>query len=411
MRLLHTADLHLGQILYQYYDRVDEHDHFFAQLRDWCERYTPDALLVSGDIFDIPQPSAATKAYFNHTFAELHKAFPAMTIVVTAGNHDSASRIEADSMVWGLSDVVVVGHSPAADVLNGKAGWEERFIVALPTGFVVALPYMTASRRDVVQALMDNVAARNEQGLPVVLMGHLAVSGSDFLGHSEIGTLKSYDAAELGDGYDYAALGHIHRPQTLSHDINDEMQAESHYPAGIMRYSGSALHVSCDETYPHSVSLVDIDRHGGAVTVQRLRIDELRHFYILPSADRPPIDSETTAMLQINDFLASHSRGYIRLRIDYHAKLPANFIQQVYTLLEATGNEVRLNPKTIWENVDENDETKAAPTFGVAELQQMGNPLEFIKKTINKYHPLTLEELEEDFAEIEKVLQKEGENH
>ena len=56
MKLLHTADLHIGQILYQNYDRCDEHLHFFKQLTQWCKKEQPDALLVSGDVFDIQQP-------------------------------------------------------------------------------------------------------------------------------------------------------------------------------------------------------------------------------------------------------------------------------------------------------------------------------------------------------------------
>ena len=50
MKIIHTADLHLGQILYQNYDRVDEHIHFFRQLERWCREEQPDALIVSGDI-------------------------------------------------------------------------------------------------------------------------------------------------------------------------------------------------------------------------------------------------------------------------------------------------------------------------------------------------------------------------
>ena len=64
MKILHTADLHLGQIIYQNYDRSDEHRHFFRQLEQWCKEEQPDALLVSGDVFDIQQPSATVKKAF-----------------------------------------------------------------------------------------------------------------------------------------------------------------------------------------------------------------------------------------------------------------------------------------------------------------------------------------------------------
>ena len=275
--------------MYHYYDRVDEHDHFFSQLRGWCAEYQPDALIVSGDVFDIPQPSAAVKEYFNRTFVQLHRDYPDIAIVITAGNHDSASRIEADRSVWGMSGVTLVGHAPKEfDAFSVDVSSINRFIVELPSGFIVALPYMTVNRREVHQALLDRVAKLNVKGLPVVMMAHTAIAGGDFLGHGEIGTVKTTSPDEMGSGFDYLALGHIHRPQTIGRDIKDESLAVSHYPSPVMRYSGSALHVSCDEQYPHSVSLVEIDRHGGEVTVTRLRIDELRHLCLLSTRSLLP---------------------------------------------------------------------------------------------------------------------------
>ena len=84
--------------------------------------------------------------------------------------------------------------------------------------------------------------------------------------------------------------------------------------------------------------------------------------------------------------------------------MPANFVQSVYQILEATGNEVRFNPKTIWEGKPEDVEEEENPTFEVAELQQMSNPIEFVLKTIGQYPGLKEEQLEDDFAEIEREL-------
>lgn len=408
MRILHTADLHIGQILYQYYDRFDEHAHFFGQLEAWCDEYRPDALLVSGDIFDIQQPSAAVKDFFNSSVVALHRRFPDIRIVITAGNHDSAARIQADREVWGLADVKLVGHGPASDVLEGGDGWQERFIVELPSGFVVALPFMSSLRTEVVQSLLDAVALRNADGRPVVLMAHQAVTGSDLTGHGDIGNLRSSAIGELGSGYDYLALGHIHRPQTLGHPLADEDEPRSSYGAGIARYSGSALHVSGDERFPHTVSLVDIDRHGGTVELTRLRIDELRHFYILPEPDCEPFGSSFEVYDAVDRFCADPGCGYIRLRVDAaaFASLPSDFVQTIYRKLESTGNEVRFNPQTICENDAAEEAVAERPVFELAELQQMTNPLEFIRKTIDMYPELNLDDLENDFREIEEELLK-----
>ena len=109
MRILHTADLHLGQVIYQNYERRDEHRHFFNQLARWCRTYQPDALLVSGDVFDIQQPSATSKEAFANQFMELHRQCPSMAMVITAGNHDSASRLQTEREVWQLANTHIIG--------------------------------------------------------------------------------------------------------------------------------------------------------------------------------------------------------------------------------------------------------------------------------------------------------------
>lgn len=391
--------------MYHYYERVDEHEHFFAQLKEWCAQYIPDALLVSGDVFDIPQPSAAVKEYFNRTFVQIHRQFPDMSIVITAGNHDSASRIEADRSVWGLSGVTLIGHAPKESIAEDDCATAEydRFIVELPTGFIVAIPFMVNVRRAVLQAILDRVDERNINGLPVVMMAHSAIAGGDFLGHGEIGNIKTTSKDDIGTGYDYLALGHIHRPQTIGMPIDDESQKQSYYPSPVMRYSGSALHVSCDEQYPHSVSLVDIDQHGGNVTISRLRIDELRHFYIVPSLEQKPASTSDEVIAVLNEFCRSHERGYLRLNLDYDAE-KINLQQIVYPILEATGNEVRYNPNVIWQNRPEKDSTNNIPAFQMTEIQQMTNPLDFVRKTINRYPGLDPDSLESDFAEIENEI-------
>lgn len=396
MKILHTADLHLGQIIYQNYDRADEHQHFFQQLTRWCMEHQPDALLLSGDIFDIQQPSAATKKVFNDYFVSLHHACPEMRIVITAGNHDSASRLQADSTLWAVAGTTLVGTGPSVE---SEAGWEEKYIVRMEAGYIVALPYMVGERQEQLQHLLDRIAAENTEGKPVVMMGHTAVAGLDVKGHDfEIGKLKTQSIESFGKGFDYLALGHIHKPQTIGYP-EDVFQKKMVYPAPVVRYSGSALHVSCDETYPHSVSLVTIEKHGGEVTIVPLRIDELRHFYVLPQEGA--FTSEEEALEAVRNFVMEGKKGYIRLSMDYTTHLPSDFNQKIYDFLRATLEEVRYNPKIVW--TDRPEEIGALtnqPTFAVADLQQMTDPMVFIEKTIDNYPQLALEEIRSAFEEV-----------
>lgn len=405
MRILHTGDLHLGQILYQYYERVEEHRHFFAQLEQWCEEYKPDALLVSGDIFDIQQPSAAVRDFFNSSFASLHRRFPHIQLVITAGNHDSAARIEADREVWGLSEVKLIGHAPSPEALNGDEGWQDRFIVEIDSGFIIALPFMSSVRTEVVQSVLDRVSVRNADGRPVVMMAHQALSGCDISGHGEIGNLRSQTIDEMGTGYDYLALGHIHRPQTMGQKLSDENDTSSTYTAGAVRYAGSPVSVSGDEQYTHSVSLVDIDHHGGTVGLTRLPVNQLYEFHILPSSGQEAAKSAEEVFGLVDEFCANSS-GYFRLRIDSIAALPADFTQTIYRKIEATEGRVRWNPNTITENEIRTPSYEKEPVFKVAELQQMSDPLVFIRKTIDQYPELNIDELVADFKEIEDEIRK-----
>lgn len=401
IKILHTADLHIGQILYQNYDRGDEHEHFFRQLTQWCKEEQPDVLLVSGDVFDIQQPSTTAKKLFNDQFVNLQKELPNMHIVITAGNHDSASRLHADRAVWSLSNTHLVGLAPSLS--TNKEDWQKDYIVDLPNGIIVAMPYMVGDRSQQLQSVLDHVTQSNPEGKPVIMMGHLAVTGSDITGHDfEIGTLKTQSLASLGTGYDYLALGHIHKPQTLKHPEDNMTFDAVTYPAPVVRYSGSALHVSCDEAYPHTVSVVEIDKHEGQVTLRQLRIDELRHFHTLPEAPDAAFADEKEALEGIETFCKTVGNGYIRLKVLYTADLSANFDQKVYDLLEKYGNKVRYNPKIRWIGEPEtSQDDKNKPTFEVAELQQMTDPMEFIEKTQAQYPKLDMETLRDVFKEIE----------
>ena len=384
MKIIHTADLHIGQILYQNYEREDEHEYFFKQLETWCREERPDALVVSGDIFDMQQPSASTKRFFNERFVKLAKENPGMTVVIAAGNHDSASRIQADSPVWNAAGVRMVGTAPSVGATEAEDGWQDKYIVRLDNGYIVVLPHMVGERPAVIQSILDKVTAENVDGKPVIMMAHAAIMGTDMQGHGEIGKIRTQGIDTMGTGWDYLALGHIHKPQTLGRPEDVLGEEPVIYPSGVARYSGSALHVSCDETYPHSVSVVEIPAHGADVTIRQKRIDELRHFFVLPGGGKS-YASEEEALAGVKEFCERQKKGYFRLCVDASVSLSSNFNQKVYDIIGRYDDEVRFNPKTIWSGETKEEDASEKPVFEVAELQQMTDPLDFIEKTRTQY--------------------------
>ena len=106
MKVIHTSDWHIGQTLHQF-SRDEEHKYFFNQLKDIILEEKPDALIVSGDIFHSATPTVVSQRLYYHTLVELSQLYDDLQIIVTAGNHDSPSRLEAPRELWEVFNVTV----------------------------------------------------------------------------------------------------------------------------------------------------------------------------------------------------------------------------------------------------------------------------------------------------------------
>ena len=314
MKILHTSDWHLGHALYNY-DRSEEQICFLNQLTGIVQEEQPDVMVVSGDIYHYSTPSAATQKMYTDGLLRIHQACPSMTIVVTAGNHDSSSKLEIDSNLWDHFRVKVIGH---IERCGSAVNWEKQIITipgqdGNPVGYIAAMPHVYPQNFPILsddtpreerqsrffQALLDETGKQNTQQLPVVLMAHLSVEGSDRTGQDDsAGGMEFISLSTLGKGYDYLALGHIHCPQTLK-------GSENH-----ARYCGTPLPVSFDETYPHSVTIVQI-RHQGEqpkITIRSIR----NPWPLLTLPDTPvPFDEALKALEAYPD----HEQTYIRLNV------------------------------------------------------------------------------------------------
>ena len=71
---------------------------------------SPDVLIVSGDVYDSVAPSIAAQKLYNQMILELRATAPTMKIIITAGNHDSSSRLELNGELWDAFDVKIIGN-------------------------------------------------------------------------------------------------------------------------------------------------------------------------------------------------------------------------------------------------------------------------------------------------------------
>lgn len=254
MKVLHTADWHLGQRFCQE-ERTGEHQHFlFEQLLPLIQREAIDNLVIAGDVFDTGSPSNAALDLYYSFLAALRDT-PCRHVVVVGGNHDSPATLQAPQAVLrhlGVTVIADVPDDPAEQVftLTDSAGRPALAVVAVPYLRERHLGLNTAGKTpdDIAAqirhgiarhyaALAERAAPHRAAGLPVLATGHLFAAGlarTEGMRDVQVGNLGMIGAECFPEIFDYVALGHIHKPQVVG--------GQAH-----IRYSGSPVPLAFDE--------------------------------------------------------------------------------------------------------------------------------------------------------------------
>lgn len=290
MRILHTADWHLGKML-EGRDRQSEQEQFVDEICGIAQNERVDIVLIAGDVFQSPNPSAAAEDLFYDAIDRLSD-HGRRSVVVIAGNHDNPERLTAPSPLAERLGITLVG-LPAEEIKksartrpdrafrkNSGASWLE---VAVPgqdhTALILALPYPSEGRLKKLLAMtMEDEAIRkgyNECLTDLfgqlknhfrtdtvnIAMSHLYVAGGIESGPEsenpiQMGGAYSVEPSVFDIGAQYLALGHLHRPQKVAGC------------GAFARYSGSPLAYSFSET-GHAKSVVVADIIPGSPAVIR----------------------------------------------------------------------------------------------------------------------------------------------
>ena len=272
MRILHTADWHIGQRLHER-SRLDEHEKFLDWLLETIQKRKVELLLVSGDIFDTSLPSAdATNLYYRFLY-RLFNETGAYT-VITAGNHDSARHLEAPREFLKMGRIHVVGLADEADdcVFPFPPDNPRVMVAAVPYLSETELPYVSYETeiekseryRERLKSFYTDCVSCMPAELPKILMGHLFVQGgkvTDSERNIQIGGATAIHASDFPDGVNYVALGHLHRPQTIS---------GADY---LTRYSGSPIPLRFNEVgYRKKVYLLELSGDGTLIQDAEIEI-------------------------------------------------------------------------------------------------------------------------------------------
>lgn len=256
MKLLHIADLHIGKVV-NGFPMIDDQRHALEQVLRIADERRIDALLIAGDVYDKTAPSAEAVSLVDWLLTAVGKR--GIACFVIPGNHDSAERIAYGG---GLMEDRGVHMAPLYDGTVRKVTLEDGHG---PVDFWL-LPFLKpalvrpffpdedigsdygSALRAALGACGIDPARRN------VLVAHQFVTaGGDEPARSDsevvVGGLENVDAS-LFDGFDYVALGHIHRPQRIGRDE--------------VRYAGSLLKYSASEVdHPKSAALVELGGKDG----------------------------------------------------------------------------------------------------------------------------------------------------
>lgn len=269
MKILHTADWHLGQLFHEY-DRNFEHQQFLDWLLETIKEEKIDVLLVSGDIFDISNPAAASIRMFYTFLQKATKENSDLQIVITAGNHDSASRLEAPKPLLESSNIHIIGtieknsdgsvdYEKLTIPLRNKFGEIKTWCLAIPflrIGDYPNIANSTSPYAEGVTALYNEAFEHAHQikqdDQNIIAMGHLhtqhaEVSDMDKTERLIMGGVECIAATAFQDDIKYVALGHIHKAQRIG--------GKEH-----IRYSGSPLPMSFSERYyKHQVVIFELE--------------------------------------------------------------------------------------------------------------------------------------------------------
>lgn len=263
MIIIHTADWHIGKRT-NGISRLDEQSEVLDEIAEIAKRENADVVIVSGDIFDTPMPSAEAEQVFYKAALKLSSICP---LVVLSGNHDDPQRLGAPSGIAEACGIIIIDGLNNEHNFNNCKGGYGYVRIRTESGVLnlAALPYMGAAKlaslnpdgngySEQMKSLIDKICkeAYSEPGVNL-FAAHLFMSGSENGDERELGTALQLPTDILPSGAVYHALGHVHKPQTVSKSKN-------------AYYSGSILQYHFDDNTEKRVIKVDTDGEKVEIT-------------------------------------------------------------------------------------------------------------------------------------------------
>ncbi len=261
MKFFHIADLHIGKYLKER-SLIEDQRHILGEVLSMVALYHPDAVVIAGDVYDKSVPPAEAVTVFDWFLTELNEMD--VRVLLISGNHDSAERLAFGSGIFRKNHIYFAGTLKAAE-----DGSTQLARVTLEDSFGEVdfwlLPFIRPSREDIPALLLRQKIDYSRRNVLVSHQFYTAEGVSLSTCDSEtvnVGGLDNVDSSAL-IGFDYVALGHLHRQQRVKEEF--------------IRYSGTLLKYSISEQKDRKVLLmVELGEKGAPIHIEEIALHPLR---------------------------------------------------------------------------------------------------------------------------------------
>jgi exonuclease SbcD len=271
MKIFHISDLHIGKYLH-FYNLKDNQIAILNQIVDKARQYRPDVIIIAGDIYDKSVPSAEAYAIFDRFLIELSEIKPAIPVLIIAGNHDSADRLNYASTFLEKHNIYISVYPPRNEdehlkkvVLNDEYGNVNFYLLPFTRPAYVRHLFeeeSITSYDSAVKALIEREDIDySERNVLISHQFYVAENTKPETCDSEqiyisVGGIDSVDISAV-EKFDYVALGHLHGAQSIG---------KRH-----IRYSGTPLKYSVsEEKHIKSITMVTLKDKGSDIIIDTI---------------------------------------------------------------------------------------------------------------------------------------------
>ncbi|MFG6148751.1 exonuclease SbcCD subunit D [Halobacillus sp. B23F22_1] len=298
MKILHTADWHLGKIVNNIYMTEDQ-AYILEQFLSIVKKEQPDVVIIAGDLYDRSIPPKQAVELLNQTLTELINEINVPVLAIT-GNHDSPDRLDFGSKLFRRQSLYLETKlTKEYEPITIYDQWGPVYFHLIPYVEPGEVAYIfeddsIKSHQQATEKLVEHIESQYDMSDRHVWVGHSFIAGGMESESEErlsmVGGTPYVDAS-LFDQFSYVALGHLHQAQRILRET--------------VRYSGSILKYSFSEVNHHkSVTMIDLEDKD-KYSVEKIPLVPRRDFEI--------VEGYFAELMEGNS--ADHRENYLHVRL------------------------------------------------------------------------------------------------